>query len=83
MINFCYNITCQNRVVCRLSLLNYSCECLYGYSDQYCQILIKRLAIYQIVSASLAYAAIIAMGAVATFVVASGDEYAKVLLLLA
>ena len=69
MINFCYNITCQNRGVCQPSLLNYSCECLYGYVGQYCETETTTLIIYQIVATSFAYVAIIAMSAVATFVV--------------
>ena len=69
MINFCNNVTCQNRGACRPSLLNYSCECLYGYFGQHCESATTTLAIYKIVSTSLAYVAIIAMGAVVTFVV--------------
>lgn len=67
--NYCYNITCQNRGVCRSLLLNYSCECVYGYYGQYCETATMALVIHQIVSTSFAYVAIIAMGAVAMFVV--------------
>lgn len=69
MINYCDNVTCQNRGICRPSLFNFSCECLYGYSGQYCETETTTLAVYQIVSTSFAYVAIIAMGAVVTFVV--------------
>ena len=69
MVDYCYNITCQNRGVCRPSLLNYTCECVYGYVGQYCETATKTLIIYQIVSTSLSYVAIIAMASVAIFVV--------------
>lgn len=69
MINHCDNITCENKGICRPSLLIYTCECLYGYYGQHCETATATLVIYQIVSTSFAYVAIIAMGAVVMFVV--------------
>jgi hypothetical protein len=68
MINFCKNNSCLNRAVCRPSVLNYTCECLDGYSGQYCENIAKRIIIYKIVSKSLSYIAIIAIVSVAMFV---------------
>ena len=70
MINFCYNVTCQNRGVCRPSLLNYTCECLGdSYFGQHCQFTATKIVILQMVSKSFAYVAIIAMVVVAMFIV--------------
>ncbi len=38
-VNFCANITCQNRGVCFQQLLNYTCHCLEGFSGRYCEII--------------------------------------------
>jgi hypothetical protein len=36
-IDYCFNITCQNRGVCRPLVLDYKCECLHRYSGRYCE----------------------------------------------
>jgi hypothetical protein len=69
MTNYCDNVTCQNRGVCRPSLLNYSCICFYGYFGQHCELTTKTLIIYQILSTTFAWVAILAMVTVAMFVV--------------
>ena len=70
MIDYCQNVTCQNQGVCRRLLLGYQCECLLGsYSGGHCEIVAKRVVIFQTVSKSFAYVAIIAMSTVAAFVI--------------
>lgn len=69
MINYCHNITCQNRGVCQSSLLNYSCQCLSGYFGDHCENTTNTLLVRQAAAKSLAYIAIIAMALAVTFVV--------------
>ena len=69
MIDYCHNITCQNRGVCHSSLLNYSCQCLSGYFGQHCELATNSLFMRQMASKSFAYIAIIAMVTVVTFMV--------------
>lgn len=69
MTNYCYNITCENKGVCRPSLGKFSCECLDGYSGQYCGTTATRLVIIKAVSKSFAFVAILAMASVVTFVI--------------
>lgn len=70
MIDYCQNITCQNRGVCRRLLLEYRCECLVGsFSGRHCEIVEKKVKILKIVSKSFAYVAIIALSTVAIFVI--------------
>lgn len=69
-INYCHNITCQNKGVCRPLFLGYVCECLSGsYSGPFCEITAARIIIYQIVSKSFAYIAILALITVAIFII--------------
>ncbi len=69
-INYCFNVTCYNRGVCRPLLLNYSCECLAdSYYGQHCETTSTRIFIHQIISKTFAYIAIIAMCTVAMFVI--------------
>ena len=68
-INLCLSSPCQNRGVCFPSLRNYTCECLRGsYFGRHCEISATRIKVLKIVSTSISYIAIIAMGAVAIFV---------------
>ena len=70
MIDLCANITCLNKGVCRPSLLNYTCECLgESYSGRHCEIKSASIATRQIVSRSLVFVAILAIGSVMVFIV--------------
>lgn len=70
MINYCQNITCKNQGVCRPLFLDYKCECLSGsYSGQYCEIIAKKIILYQTVAKSFAYVSIIAIVCVGMFVI--------------
>jgi hypothetical protein len=69
-VNHCENVTCENYGVCRPLFRDYSCECLGdSYSGQHCEITATRIKIYQMVSKSFAYVAIIAMISVVMFVI--------------
>jgi hypothetical protein len=37
-VNFCGNVTCQNRGVCFPQFLNYTCVCMPGFSGRLCEI---------------------------------------------
>jgi hypothetical protein len=73
MINYCDfdNVTCENKGVCRPLLLNYTCECVGNnfYSGRHCEIKSRKIIIFNIVSKSFAYIAIIALIVVAMFVI--------------
>ncbi|CAF1379114.1 unnamed protein product [Rotaria sordida] len=70
MINFCHNVTCENKGVCRSLLLNYRCECLgNNYYGHHCEFTSKKIITYKIVSTSFAYIAIIALIIVAMFII--------------
>ena len=69
-INYCDNVKCQNNGVCRPLFRSYRCECLGdSFSGQHCEIVAKKIQIYQIASKSFAYIAIITMVSVAMFIV--------------
>ena len=70
MINFCLNVTCQNRGICRSLFLNYTCECLGdNYFGPHCEFTATKVFVRQIVSKSVAYIAILAMITTAMFIV--------------
>ena len=70
MVNYCVNITCQNKGVCRPLFLNYTCECLgNSYSGRHCEITSTRMVVRQMVSKSFGYIAILALIVVAMFIV--------------
>lgn len=70
MINYCLNITCENKGVCRPLLLDYKCECLSdSYSGRYCEFIAKRFATLKIVSKSFAYIVIIVIASTAMFII--------------
>ncbi|CAF3374494.1 unnamed protein product [Rotaria sp. Silwood2] len=70
MINFCHDVTCENKGVCRPLLLNYTCECLGdSYYGRHCEFTSKKITIYKIVSTSFAYVGIIALIIVVMFVI--------------
>ena len=37
-VDFCANVTCQNRGVCSQQFLNYTCNCLAGFNGRHCEI---------------------------------------------
>ena len=37
MIDFCGNVTCENRGICSRELLNYTCNCLAGFYGRHCE----------------------------------------------
>jgi hypothetical protein len=63
-------VKCQNNGQCRQSLLDFTCECtLKDFSGRYCEVKSNSVTTKQTVNRSFAYIAIIAMGAVAGFIV--------------
>ena len=69
-MDYCLNRTCQNKGLCRKFFGGAKCECLQGsYSGEFCEITATRIIIYQIVSKSCAYIAILALVIVALFVI--------------
>lgn len=62
----CSNVSCLNGGICRPVLLAYRSECLsQSYSGQHCEIVAARIILFQTVSKSLAYIAIVALITVA------------------
>ncbi|UJR16931.1 hypothetical protein I4U23_003829 [Adineta vaga] len=69
-IDYCQNITCLNNGICQGLLLHFTCICLSNsYSGRYCEFKANSIKIYETVSKSLAYIAIIAMIGVAMFII--------------
>ena len=69
-MNYCKNVTCENQGVCRSLLGDYRCECLGdSYSGRHCQFVSIRTVVFQIVSKSLGYIAILSLTIVVVFVV--------------
>jgi hypothetical protein len=70
LAHYCEKDTCENNGVCRSLMGDYLCECLGdSYSGRQCEITSSRTAIYQVVSKSLGYIAIISLSIVAVFIV--------------
>ena len=68
--HYCKEVSCLNNGICRLSLFNYTCECLPGsFSGRHCEITANTLVVYRIVSKSFACIVIIAIAGVAVFVI--------------
>lgn len=71
MVNYCENVTCLNRGVCRPLFQNYSCECLgTSYSGRHCEFMANRIWVIQTVSKSFGYASILFLVSVVMFIVA-------------
>ena len=69
-IDNCTNNPCENNGACRQLLLNYSCECLGdSYYGRHCEKTSTKTVMFQTVSKSFAYIAIIAMALVVTFII--------------
>ncbi|CAF3304276.1 unnamed protein product [Rotaria socialis] len=70
IVNFCDNNSCLNNGVCRPLLENYTCECLGdSYSGRLCEISSPKTIMLKTVSKSFAYISILAVVAVAMFVI--------------
>ncbi len=69
--NFCKNVTCQNRGVCRPLFRDFKCECLdiNYYSGRFCEITTKKIIILKSVSKSISFIAIIVMVSAAMFII--------------
>ena len=69
-INNCTGVTCYNNGVCRPLHMDYKCECLgNSFSGRHCEIVSTKMKMYQIVSKSVSYVAIIALCITGTFIV--------------
>jgi hypothetical protein len=69
-VNYCENVTCLNKGVCRPLFLNYTCECVgISYSGRHCEIVATTLAVRQFVCKSFGYIGILCLTIVASFFV--------------
>jgi hypothetical protein len=69
-INYCLNIICQNKGVCRPLFMNYTCECLgESYSGRHCEITATQTIVRQTMSKSFAFIAILAMIILVIFII--------------
>jgi hypothetical protein len=69
MINYCHNVTCHNRAICRPLLSDYKCECLTSsYSGRHCENVARSIVAREIVAKSFAYVVIIALSMVIIFI---------------
>ncbi len=70
MMNYCENVVCLNKGVCRPLFLNYTCECLgTSFSGRHCEIVATSRVIRQTVSKSFGYVAIVFLIVVVSFFV--------------
>ncbi len=69
MINYCDNVTCLNKGICRPLFLGYKCECLFGSSGEHCNDIATSIVTRQYIAKSFAYIAIIAISSVAGFII--------------
>ncbi len=70
LIDYCHNVTCFNKGICRSLLLDYECKCLSGsYWGRHCERVARSIIIRQYVSKAFGYIAIIAILVVAGFVI--------------
>ena len=69
-VNYCLNVTCENRGVCRSLPSDYKCECLEkSYSGRYCEVISSELQFYQAASKSFAFVAICVMIIAVLFII--------------
>ena len=67
-MNFCGNVTCLNKGICRPTFLNYTCTCIgESFSGRNCEHVQKGLVVRQTISKSFGYIAILFLSAVAIF----------------
>jgi len=69
MIDYCENVTCLNKGICRPLFLGYKCECLFGSSGHHCEDIETSIVTRQYIAKSFAYIAIIAISSVAGFII--------------
>ncbi len=70
MVNYCENVICLNKGVCRPLFLNFTCECLgTSYSGRYCETVATATVVRQAVSKSFGYIAILGLISVISFFV--------------
>lgn len=69
MINYCHDVTCHNKAICRPLLSGYKCECLTSsYSGPHCENVARNIVAREIVAKSFAYVVIIALTMVIIFI---------------
>jgi hypothetical protein len=68
-INYCQNVTCLNKGICRLLLHGYQCQCLFDSSGLHCEDVATSLLVRQYVSKGFAYVVIIVLVATAAFII--------------
>lgn len=69
-VNYCSNVKCLNRGVCRALFRNFTCECLGdNYSGLYCEITATRIIVFQILSKSFASVAILIIVSFIIFII--------------
>jgi hypothetical protein len=69
-VNYCENVTCLNKGICRPLLLGYQCECLSGmYSGLHCEYTATSILIRQYTSKTFASVAIIMISSMVIFVI--------------
>ena len=70
MINYCANITCLNRGVCRSLLGDYKCECLGdSFSGRHYERTADQIVVLRIVSKSFAVIAILVLLSFVAFII--------------
>jgi hypothetical protein len=70
LIDYCENVTCLNKGICRLLPLDYECKCLSNvFSGRHCENIARSTIVRQYVAKTFGYIAIIALSSVAGFVI--------------
>ena len=70
MIDYCQNVTCENRGVCRRLFRNFTCDCVdQGFSGRYCEIVSTKLFVLKLFSKCVSYVAIAFLISVIAFFV--------------
>ena len=69
-IDYCANVTCENRGVCRSRLSSYECLCLgTSYSGRHCEIVSKKTAVLRSVASAMTYIMALIVGGFIAFIV--------------
>jgi hypothetical protein len=68
-VDYCKNVTCFNRGVCKPIFLDYHCQCLTdNYHGRHCETTYSRVIHYRRISTSFGYISILALATVFIFV---------------